>query len=270
MKKTTFKFSLLLLSVILMAFLSFGCSSSNKTSSPGLPKIGISWCEDINAENHSEDLQAYIDAVIQAGGKPILLPLIKDQDQAKKTLATIDGLVMTGGEDVDPSYYHEVPDKNLEAVNSKRDQSDYVLLNAALEEEMPVLAICRGCQVLNILCGGTLYQDIPTQYHTNILHRSLDQVDFVYHDIDISKGSQLADIMGVETLKVNSWHHQSIKDLGKGLKVVATAKDGIVEAVEKEDAAFVMGLQFHPEWHIKNGDTKFLPIFEKLVEYASK
>ena len=269
MKKTIFKSSLVLLTVILIASISFGCGSSNSTANPDLPDIGISWCEDIDTEEHSEDLQAYIDAVQKAGGEPILLPLIEEEAQAEEVLATIDGLVLTGGEDIDPSYYHEEPDANLEDVNAERDTSDYILLNAALEKDMPVLAICRGCQYLNVICGGTLYQDIPTQYDTDILHRSVDQVDFEYHDITISQGSHLADIMGAEKLNVNSWHHQCIKDLGDGLKVVATAEDGIVEAVEKEDATFVVGLQFHPEWHVDDGNDQFLAIFEKLVEYSA-
>ena len=235
-----------------------------------MPDIGISWCEDISADEHSEDLQAYIDAVEKAGGEPILLPLITDEDQAQKALETIDGLVMTGGEDIDPSYYGEEPDAKLETVNPERDKSDYILLNAALEEDMPVLAICRGCQYLNVICGGTLYQDIPTQYDTDILHRSVDQVDFAYHDINISEGSHLADIMGAGKLNVNSWHHQCIKEVGNGLKVVATAEDGIVEAIEKEEATFTVGLQFHPEWHVDDGDTQFLELFKKLVEYSSK
>lgn len=269
MKNTIFKSSVVLLSFVLLAFISFGCRNNDSSSNPDLPDIGISWCEDIDTDEHSEDLQAYIDAVEQAGGKPVLLPLIEDEDQAEKALAAVDGLVMTGGEDIDPSYYHEEPDANLETVNPARDKSDYILLSTALEKDMPVLAICRGCQYLNVICGGTLYQDIPTQYNTKLQHRSTDQVDFVYHDIDISEGSHLADMMGEGKLNVNSWHHQCIKDLGRGLKSVATAEDGIVEAIEKEDATFVVGLQFHPEWHVDYGDTQFLDIFKKLVEHSS-
>jgi putative glutamine amidotransferase len=270
MKKKTFKFTLILLTLILTVFLAFGCGNSDDSSKSDIPKIGISWCEDIDADEHSEDLQVYINAVEQAGGDPVLLPLIEDEDQADEVLDTIDGLVMTGGEDIDPSYYGEEPDSKLETVNAERDKSDNYLLKAALDEDFPILAICRGVQFLNVVCGGTLYQDIPTQYDTDILHRSTDQVDFVYHDIDIVKGSKLADIMGAGTLNVNSWHHQGIKKLGDGLTVVATAKDGMIEAVEKDDATFVLGLQFHPEWHIDDGDTEFLPIFQTLVEYASK
>lgn len=232
------------------------------------PIIGISWCEDTDVSEYSEDLQAYIDAVELAGGVSILLPLLEEEAQANEWLEEIDALIMTGGEDIDPSYYNEKPDANLEDVNSERDQSDYILLTVALERNMPVLAICRGHQMLNVVCGGSLYQDIPTQYETDILHRSLDEVDFEYHDIGIVKGSKLAEIMGSGSIEVNSWHHQAIKDLGLGLYIVATSADGMVEAIEREGMAFVVGVQFHPEWHVEDGEMEYLAIFEKLVEYG--
>ncbi len=270
MKSTIYKSGIVFLTLIMTAFVMFGCGGAGTDISSDLPSIGISWCEDLDTNEHSEDLQVYINAVEQAGGAAVLLPLFEDEEQAQEALASLDGLVLTGGEDIDPSYYNEEPDSYLEDVNAARDKSDYILLSAALEKDMPVLAICRGCQYLNVICGGALYQDIPTQYDTDILHRSVDQIDFEYHDINVLEGSHLADIMGAGGLNVNSWHHQCIKGLGEGLEVVATSSDGIAEAIEKEDATFVVGLQFHPEWHIDDGDTDFLAIFEKLVEYASK
>lgn len=276
MKKNISKRFLITLSLLLLVFFTLGCGGNNEpidgaTNIPvdgDRPIIGISWCEDTDVSEYSEDLQAYIDAVELAGGVSILLPLLEEEAQANEWLEEIDALIMTGGEDIDPSYYNEKPDANLEDVNSERDQSDYILLTAALEKNMPVLAICRGHQMLNVVCGGSLYQDIPTQYETDILHRSLDEVDFEYHDIGIVKGSKLAEIMGSGSIEVNSWHHQAIKDLGLGLYIVATSADGMVEAIEREGMAFVVGVQFHPEWHVEDGEMEYLAIFEKLVEYG--
>ena len=274
MRKNISKTFLIVLSLVLLVFFTLGCGGSsdlaegNGNITVDKAIIGISWCEETDVSEYSEDLQAYIDAVDMAGGVPVLLPLISEEGEALEALDGIDALVMTGGEDIDPSYYNEEPDANLEDVNVARDKSDYILLTAALDRDMPVLAICRGHQMLNVVCGGTLYQDIPTQYETEILHRSLDQVDFEYHDIGIVKGSKLAEIMGSGIIAANSWHHQAIKDLGEGLYVIATSGDGIVEAIEKEGSTFVVGVQFHPEWHVADGEMEYLAIFEKLVEYG--
>lgn len=258
--------------MVFMTFFIFGCAEEEvtPTSTDNRAIIGISWCEETDVEEYSEDLQAYIDAIDKAGGVSLLLPLLTEEGKAEEALDSIDALIMTGGEDIDPSYYGEEPNANLEEVNSPRDKSDYLLLTAALERDMPVLAICRGHQMLNVVCGGTLYQDIPTQYETEVFHRSPDQLDFEYHNIGIVKGSELAEIMGPGTVAVNSWHHQAIKDLGEGLYVIATAADGIVEAVEGDGTAFVLGVQFHPEWHVDDGDMVHLELFKKLIEEGLK
>jgi|GEM_PF-443301 len=233
-------------------------------------KIGLSWMEDINAEEHGEDLQAYIDAVKAAGAEAVLLPLITSAEQAQNETGNIDALIMTGGGDIDPAEYGEAPSDLLEDVDTARDKSDLLLLKAAIDKDIPVLATCRGMQVLNVLQGGTLYQDIPTQFGTSILHRSVDQVDFAYHDITVKSGSFIDQIMGKTRFSVNSWHHQGIKDLGKGLEVTATSDDGMIEAVELQGAAFVLGVGFHPEWLVADGQTEFLAFFERLIEEASK
>lgn len=269
MKRDIYKKRLILLVMIFMTFFIFGCAEEvtpTPTPRDNRAIIGISWCEETDVEEYSEDLQAYIDAVDKAGGVSLLLPLIAEKGEAEEALDSIDALIMTGGEDIDPSYYNEEPNANLEEVNSPRDKSDYILLTAALEREIPLLAICRGHQMLNVVCGGTLYQDIPTQYETEVFHRSPDQVDFEYHNIGIVKGSALAEIMGSGTIAVNSWHHQAIKNLGEGLYVIATAADGIVEAIEGDGNTFVVGVQFHPEWHVDDGDIVHLELFKKLVE----
>ena len=236
----------------------------------GNVRVGISWMEDTDVDEYSEDLQAYIDALEMAGAEVVLLPRVSTEAQAMRAVNSVDAIVMTGGEDIDPAEYGEEPDEMLEDVNKERDKSDRLILSAAIDRDMPVLGTCRGMQMLNIIQGGTLYQDIPTMYETDILHRSVDEVDFEYHDITVEKDSLVAQIMGKTRFKVNSWHHQGVKDLGDGLKIVAKADDGMIEAIELEGAAFVLGVGFHPEWHIAEGQPEFLAFFERLIKEAAK
>lgn len=269
MKKTALsKFGLVLIVLVLAAFATLGCGEANSSLDTELPNIGITWCDEIDTDEYGEDLQAYIDAVEKAGGNPILLPLIDSEEEAKEILKSIGALILTGGEDVNPIYYDEEPDPYLEEVNEKRDKSDFLLLDAAIESDFPILAICRGCQVLNVIRGGTLYQDIPTQYESTIPHRSSDEIDFEYHDINIAEDSHLAGIMGSGILNVNSWHHQGIKELGDGLAVTAKTEDEMIEAIEMVDASFIIGVQFHPEWHVDDGDMEFLKMFKKIIKLA--
>ena len=183
-------------------------------------------------------------------------------------LDTVDALILTGGEDVDPSYYNEAPDPMLEEPNPARDTSDYWMMTAALDEDFPTLATCRGMQVMNVVCGGTLYQDLPTQFDSDVQHRDPELVDFTYHDVTIEDGSLLAQIMGAGKLNVNSWHHQGVKTVGEGLTVTARSDDGLVEALEMQDKTFMLGVQFHPEWRVVEGDDSFLPFFTALMDAA--
>lgn len=230
-------------------------------------KVGVSW----NADEIDKDAQLYIDAVTKAGGEAIYLPQIKTEDDAKNALAEIDALVVTGGEDIDPSYYDEEPNEKLETVNEVRDTSDSLLIKAALDEDIPMLCTCRGMQFLNVLSGGTLYQDLPTQNPSDIEHRDPDRKVFAKHEITVDKDNIVAAAFGGEgTYTVNSWHHQAVDQLGDNLKVVATAPDGVVEAIVREDKDYVMGLQFHPEAMIAEGDDSFLAFYTNLIDQAKE
>lgn len=235
--------------------------------------VGISWCEDPTPEEHGEDLQAYINTVEKAGGEPVLLPLVKDQEEAKKELEKVDVLIMSGGEDIDPSYYGEEPDPNIEEVNKERDVSDMAMLQEAIDEDMPVLCTCRGAQLLNVLSGGTLIQDIPTSAEykdSKIQHRDPAEEEFTMHVIDIDKDSQLARIVGATELEVNSWHHQGIGKVGDSLKVTAKSQDGMIEGLERTDKSYVVAVQCHPEWSVEEGDDSFLVFFTDLMDQAKK
>ncbi|MBQ6496440.1 MAG: gamma-glutamyl-gamma-aminobutyrate hydrolase family protein [Firmicutes bacterium] len=261
--------------IVMTVFMSAcgGSGSGDESEDAQIVAVGISWQEDIDQEEHGEDLMAYVHTVEKAGGEAVLLPLVKDQEEAKAELEKVDCLIMTGGEDVDPAYYGEEPDENLEEVNKERDVSDMAMLQEAIDEDMPVLCTCRGLQVLNVLSGGSLVQDIPTSEEykdSKIQHRDPAEEDFTYHDLTIEEDSLLAQIVGDTTLNANSWHHQGIKELGDNLKVTATSEDGMIEGIERTDCSYIVGVQFHPEWNVEEGDDSYLVFFTDLMGRTQK
>ncbi len=230
-------------------------------------KIGISWAMD----EPDEDIIAYAEAAEFMGAEAVYLPQIKTEEDAKKALAMVDALVMTGGEDIAPSYYNEEADELLGEINEARDVSDSIILREAISEDFPTLCTCRGMQFLNVLCGGTLYQDLPSQNPSEIIHRDPERTIWVYHNIEVTEGTLLAEILGKGgNYEVNSWHHQAIKDLGENLEVVAKASDGIIEAVVKRDNSFVIGVQYHPEAMHAEGKDGMLPLYGRLIEEGAK
>jgi len=208
--------------------------------------------------------QAYAYSVERAGGIPVVLPLLKDSVVVEDVVARLDALVMTGGEDIDPARYGEPVWNETVEVNPVRDTSDLLILRAALRRGMPVLAICRGIQALAVCCGGSLYQDIPTQVEGTIGH-SRGELEEPLHSISIDHSSRLYKMLGTDSVMVNSFHHQAARDGSLVLRVSAVAPDGVVEAIENET---VLGVQFHPEKMIYYGDDTFLPIFQDLVSKA--
>ena len=261
--------------IVMTVFMSAcgGSGSGDESEDAQIVAVGISWQDDIDQEEHGEDLMAYVHTVEKAGGEAVLLPLVKDQEEAKAELEKVDCLIMTGGEDVDPAYYGEEPDENLEEVNKERDVSDMAMLQEAIDEDMPVLCTCRGLQVLNVLSGGSLVQDIPTSEEykdSKIQHRDPAEEDFTYHDLTIEEDSLLAQIVGDTTLNANSWHHQGIKELGDNLKVTATSEDGMIEGIERTDCSYIVGVQVHPEWNVEEGDDSYLVFFTDLMGRTQK
>jgi putative glutamine amidotransferase len=193
--------------------------------------------------------ESYFELVAAAGGRPLLLPPPSrapggPEAGAAEVVAVLDGLVLTGGGDVDPAAYGEEPDAEVGGVDVNRDASERALLAAALEADLPVLAICRGCQVLNVYLGGTLHQHLPDVVG-NIDHR---HAPLVFSDVDVHTvpGTATADVFGPATT-VRCSHHQAIRALGRDLVVTARAGDGVVEAVELPSARFVLAVQWHPE-----------------------
>lgn len=195
--------------------------------------------------------QRYVSAVESAGGAPLIVPPGLDDASQRAIFARIDGLVLSGGGDIDPAYYGEAAHPALNAPSAQRDRLELSFARWATDEDKPLLAICRGIQVLNVALGGTLVQDIPTQVPDALPH-NFDETrvarDFIAHEVTIEPGSRLCEVMGSERAGVNSWHHQSVKQAAPGLAIVACAPDGVIEGVERPRSRFTIGIQWHPEW----------------------
>ena len=215
----------------------------------------------------------YSDSVAQNGGIPMIIPFTRDTDVLLDMLKLCDGVVATGGVDADPAFYGEEPHAGLGEVDRELDDMQLFALRYLLENKVPVLGICRGLQMMNIVTGGTLYQDLE-EFSGGILggrmemHRQKEEPWFPCHKVELVPGSRLAALLGGETAQVNTFHHQAVKVPGKGFTVTAKTVDGIVEALEHENGVW-LGVQWHPEQMTGEGGT-MNPLFRDLVEKASK
>lgn len=212
--------------------------------------------------------KTYVDAVVAAGGAPFLIPLVHDEAVLRALYERVDGLLLSGGGDVDPHHYGEAPSPALGAVDALRDRVELPLARWAATDGKPVLGICRGIQVLNVALGGTLYQDIPTQLPSDLAHNgSYAAQDWAHmaHGLRLAPESRLAELFGVTELVTNSLHHQSIKVLAPGLRPVGWAPDGVVEAVEGMNGHFLVGVQCHPEALQAEADPRWRALFRHFV-----
>jgi len=226
--------------------------------------IGITQCR---------KLEDYRQSVLHVGATPTIL----DQSMAiEKALSGIDGLLLTGGDDVAPSRYREAPHPAVVEAEPGRDDFELALIAAARARQLPIFAICRGIQVLNVACGGTLVQDIPSQIAGALSH-SLPcpphQPFSLAHEVWLEKESLLSRLMrerlaDVDTCEVNSRHHQAVKTVATGFIVSATAPDGVIEAIEDPAVRFCLGVQWHPENFFRTGE--FRPLFEGFVDASNR
>lgn len=206
----------------------------------------------------------YVESLRKAGAIPMLIP--PQPENVADVIETVDGLVLAGGYDCDPTVYGEEPHPSLEPMDPRRQSNDLALARIARERGIPTLGICLGLQVMNVAAGGTLVQDINSQMQTDIEHVS-EPEDRARHDVHIEQGTHLAEILsGTTELNVNSSHHQAIKDVGAGLRETAHAPDGIVEGLEDPRHPFYLGVQWHPE--DMSGETSATSIFRAFVEAA--
>ena len=223
------------------------------------PVIGITPCS---------RLDDYVESVKRAGGEPRVL---SNDDDPATILAEVDGLLLTGGLDVDPAHYGEAPHPTTEAAPD-RDRFEIPLSRGAVAQDVPLFAICRGVQVLNVAAGGTLVQDIPTAIDAGLAHAVDVPKDQIAHSVRVTPDTRLAEALGASTelsaCDVNSRHHQAVGRLAPAFVASAVSPDGIVEAIERPGAAFCVGVQWHPENFWRTGE--FDGLFREFVESARK
>jgi putative glutamine amidotransferase len=232
-------------------------------STPGRPVIAVAWPK-----------PDYLKSLERAGAEPrVLRP---GHDSLPDALEACDGVLLTGGADVDPGRYGEAERHPTVDVDHDRDEYEIKLTRQALDRRMPLLAICRGLQLLNVAAGGTLVQDIPSSLTSAVVHKrpSPSRVKRARaHDVEVVSGTALASLLGRRLtpnghVAVNSRHHQSVRHVAPGFRVSATAKDGVIEGIERESAGFCVGVQWHPENYWRTGE--FAGLFEGLVHAAAE
>jgi putative glutamine amidotransferase len=212
----------------------------------------------------------YISAVKKAGGIPIVLPYSSDRKIVESLAERIDGLLITGGNfDINPVLYGEDPIDEIGELNNKRTAFEMKIARIALRTDMSVLGICGGEQLLNVAGGGSLYQDIEAQVKGASNHQQKMPKSEMHHSVIIKPGTKLHSILECETIEVNSTHHQSIKEVGKGFIPNAKAPDGIIEGIESESHRFVLGVQWHPE-ALYRKEERFKRLFETFIKSCKK
>lgn len=220
------------------------------------PVIGILPLYDKEKESYWM-LPGYMKGIEEAGGIGVMLPLITDKDAILTLIEKFDGFLLTGGQDISPELYHEENFQKCEELCKDRDQMETILLNELIKLDKPVLGICRGIQIINATLGGTLYQDLPTEYPSHTTHRMKAPYDRSAHQVTLEKNSLLYDILSIEHMGVNSCHHQAIKKLAPSLNVAATSEDGLIEAVYLPNKKFFLAVQWHPEFsYLKDINSK--------------
>ncbi|MFZ5897912.1 MAG: gamma-glutamyl-gamma-aminobutyrate hydrolase family protein [Bacillota bacterium] len=234
-----------------------------------MPIIGITCAQD-NALGRVFLADYYYRAIENAGGSPVLLPPVRNVEKIRSIVEWIDGLLLSGGSDVDPVFFGEEPLPGTGEITPERDWMEITATQTALAAGLPVLGICRGIQVLNIAAGGNIYQDIRGTV-AKIKHNQEAPRWYATHSVKILPESLLADITARTSLRVNSFHHQAVRDVAPGFRAVAWAADGIIEAIEyrSPDARFALGVQWHPEvmWE---RETAHYRLFARFVAAAYK
>jgi putative glutamine amidotransferase len=234
------------------------------------PRIGITGItRSVSGTDRTGVNAAYVRAVLRAGGVPLVLsPLIGIEHNAV-ILEGLDGLVLSGGEDVDPVHYGHAPHPDLGDVDPQRDAFELSIFRDARAGGLPVLAICRGIQLVNVAMGGTLWQDIPSERPQAMRHAQASHRDDRTHRVDLTPGSRLAEALGGTSCEVNSFHHQSIRDLAPGLVITGRAPDGEIEGVESADEGpWLLAVQWHPEEFHHHRAAPDHGLFDALVREA--
>lgn len=238
------------------------------------PLIGCATYRKSADQQHPIDvyglMPVYTEAVLAAGGLPVLIPLGLQKSDLQALLPRLDGILLPGGGDVEPARYGGDNSHPLvHDVNVQRDEAELLLIHEALQAQKPLLAICRGLQILNVALGGSLWADVQSEMLQADTHDYFDvgRRDYLAHEVHVQPGTLLAGALGVDAIQVNSLHHQGIRRLAPGLRPAATAPDGLVEAVEVIDHPFAVGVQWHPE-SLLQVEPRMRCLFERFVEEA--
>lgn len=228
------------------------------------PIIGVMplWDDD---KNSIWMLPDYMDAIQNTGGLPIILPMTTDDSEIKQVCNLCSGFLFTGGHDVDCKIYGEIPIPNMGLSCQIRDSMETQILEYCIKNDKPLLGICRGIQFINASLGGTLFQDLPTQYNSSIEHHMNAPYDRVVHKVKVYKDSPLYKIISTEELGVNSYHHQAIKDLSNKLIAMAESEDGLIESVYMPNKKYIYAFQWHPEYSFKVEDSS-RKIFKSFID----
>ena len=217
------------------------------------PVVGITPCSRVDD---------YVESIRRAGGEPVVL---SNSDNPSAVLDRVDGVLLTGGLDVDPRLYGEAPHPATETA-PERDRFEIPLTRGAIARDKPILAICRGVQVLNVAAGGSLVQDIPSAISSTLNHSVDTPKNHIAHDVRLTRGTVLADLLGTEQQAVNSRHHQAVGNVANDFVVSAVSADGVVEAIERPESSFCVGVQWHPENFWRTGE--FGGLFREFVAAA--
>jgi putative glutamine amidotransferase len=211
----------------------------------------------------------YITALEAVGALPVILPLAMSTDTLRALYERLDGLFMAGGGDLNPACYGQGTCTKTEGIDSLRDEAELILTRWALEDRVPLLGVCRGVQTLNVAAGGTLLQDVTDQWPDAIRHQYYPEKprNYVAHPISVVPDTRLSAILG-QAANVNSFHHQAVEAVGSGFRVAAYAPDGVIEAIERHDDSFAVGVQWHPESLIDT-DSSMYALFEAFVKQAA-
>jgi putative glutamine amidotransferase len=230
------------------------------------PIIGITASVELGRDEYAIEL-ADTEAILAAGGLPLMLPHLTEETDIGQLVQKLDGLFAAGGYDIDPTLFGEEPHPNLGVIIPSRDQFELLLIRKMLEAGKPILAICRGAQILNIAAGGDMYQDLPAQFEGALLQHQQKAPKFHgSHFVRVAEGSLLHRLTGEVRLKVNSRHHQANRSVPHPFMVSGTASDGVVEAIESTEHRFVLGLQWHPENMARASDVPSLRIFDGFIK----
>lgn len=198
-----------------------------------------------------------------------MIPPTNSKNDLTSLLCNLNGLLFPGGDDMDPKYFHEAPHPSLLLTDPEITKFHMDVCHLAISKNMPILGICAGHQLINVACGGSIYQDIPSQYENSIKHKkNLNEKEDAIHYIKIEKNTRLYNIFQTNKIKVNSTHHQALKNIAEGFIVTARSDDGIVEAIESTNHTFVISVQWHPEDLYKE-NTLFLNLFKKFIHEAN-